>query len=108
MIARASGLSSPAQALTLRIDGRAAASRTEHVKVAGNRVPAARVPSRLCLDGLEVLEPGAVEAADDTRVADRNVQPPQIAVVHDDVRHTGKRQAPRHLAAVRVEHDQLA
>src|SRR5437867_11670997 len=107
MIARASVLSSPARALTLRIDGSAAASRAEHVELAGDRIQATRMRSRLCLDGLDVLEPGAVEAADDTRVADRDVQPLQVAVVHDDVRSTGKRQAPKHLAAIAVEHDQL-
>src|SRR5437868_6076360 len=100
MIARASTLSSVVQALTLCIDSGAAASRTEHEQVATDRVPAGRMRARLSLDRFQVLEPRAVEAADDARVTDRYVQAAEVGVVHDHVGNARKRQALQHLAAV--------
>ena len=60
----------------------------------------------LCLDRLELLEPLGVEAADDARFANRDVETPQAGVVHHDVGHPRQRQAVHVLAGVRVEHDE--
>jgi hypothetical protein len=48
----------------------------------------------------------AVKAADDAGLADRDVEPVQLGVVHDDVGDARQWQLREH-AAVAVEHDQL-
>src|SRR6266508_2729533 len=88
--------------LRLAVEGGAAACRAEHVETTVDVVPPARVRSAFGLDGVQRLELVAVEAADETGVADRDVQPPQVGVVHDHVRDAGQRQARDHLAAVAV------
>ena len=58
----------------------------------------------LCLDGFEVRKALGVEAADDARLANGDIETPQAAVVHHNVGHPRQRQAVHVLAALCVEH----
>src|SRR5205814_3358418 len=82
------------------VDLSAAAVGAEHIQAATDGIPASRMRALLALDGLEQLQPFTIEAADDARVADRDVEPLQLAVEHDDVGHSRQRQLCDDLAAI--------
>ena len=60
----------------------------------------------LGLDRFQLFEPLAVEATDDPGIADRDVEPPKLGVLHDDVRDARQGQARQDRAGHTVEHDE--
>src|SRR5215467_12403078 len=86
---------------------RPAALGAKDVQRKTDRVPAARVRAGFGLDRLEVLDPCAVEAADNTGVADRDVEAVTFGVVHDDVGDAGQVETFCYLSRVAVDNDQL-
>src|SRR5262249_23662447 len=88
---------------------RPAATRVERVQATAVRIPADRVRAApLGCDGLDMLEPVAVETADNAWVTDRNVEAVQVRVVGDDVGHPPQREGREQISRGPIEHEQSA
>src|SRR5262249_58905764 len=88
---------------------RPAATRVERVQATAVRIPADRVRAApLGCDGLDMLEPVAVETADNAWVTDRNVEAVQVRGVDDHVGHPPQREVREQNSRVPIQHEHNA